>query len=271
MGSMEHVVIGLTDEVTARAGVTWAMERARSRPVNLRLVAELDDGGSNPGSAKTTLATASDRISEAVPGMQVEYVLADRPLLNVLLDASESADLLVFATHPDAGMRESRTPSFPVSLAARSRCPVVIVPDDWEPRDGAIVVGIESDDPSDAAVAFAVGEALQEGRELRIVHTWEPWAAAATRTEQFAHGGVVKAVAERIRAEFPAVRLSVVLAEAVAHAGVIAHSRDAHLIVLGTHGLGRETGVVLGAIHQEVMIRGSVPLCVVPLAGGTDG
>jgi hypothetical protein len=37
------------------------------------------------------------------------------------------------------------------------------------------------------------------------------------------------------------------------------------LVVLGTHRLGRKTGVVLGAIHQEVMIHGGVPLCTVPL------
>jgi nucleotide-binding universal stress UspA family protein len=265
---MEHVVIGLTDEATARVAVTWVMERARTRPISLRLVAELDDAGSNPGMAKATLATASQRITEAVPGIQVEYGLADRPLLHVLLDESQAADLIVIAAHTDHAIRESRTPSFPVSLAARSRCPVVIVPADWQQGGGPVVVGVQTDDASDAAVAFAVREALQGESELRLVHTWEPWADLAARTAQIEHSGLLQAVTDRVRAESPALRLSAVLAEGVAHEGVIANSRDAQLIVLGTHGIGRETGLVLGSIHQEVMIRGSVPLAVVPLAAG---
>ncbi|MEO8262862.1 MAG: universal stress protein [Pseudolysinimonas sp.] len=262
---MEHVVVGLTDEATARVGVTWAMGRARTRPLAIRLVAELDDGGSNPGAAKEVLATATRQIAEALPGTEVDYVLADRPLLHELLEQSESADLIVFAAHPDPVMREGRTPSFQVSLGARARCPVVVVPSDWEEHGGPIVVGVESENASDKAVAFAAGEALAGDRELRIVHSWEPWTSLTTRSAQVEHGDIINVAADRIRADFPGVRLSAVLAEAVAHDGIIANSRDAHLIVLGTHGLGRETGLVLGAIHQEVMIRGSVPLCIVPL------
>ena len=262
---MEHVVIGLNDEVTARAGVTWAIERARTKTLHLLLVAELDTAGSNPGKAKQRLTKASLQIKALVPSAAVEFLLADRPLLPELLERSETADLIVVGSHADPGIREIRTPSFPVSLGARAKCPVVIVPYDWEVRSGPIVVGVEAEGASDAAVAAAAREAIESGRELRIVHTWEPWMTLATRSEQLAHDGIIAQVTQRVRIEFPAARIVTVLAEAVAHEGIIANSRDANLIVLGSHGIGRESGVVLGAIHQEVMIRGSIPLCVVPL------
>jgi nucleotide-binding universal stress UspA family protein len=162
-------------------------------------------------------------------------------------------------------MRESRTEAFPVSLAARSRCAVVIVPDDWVDREGAIVVGVDAAGDSDQAALFAAREALASGRELEVVHTWEPWSVADTRQVQIEQAGILEATIDRVRAAYPAVHVQGVLTEAVAHDGIIASSRRAQLVVLGTHRLGRESGLVLGAIHQEVMISGGVPLCVVPL------
>ena len=262
---MDTVVIGLTDEETARAGVLWAMHRARSRPANIRLIAELDDGGSNPGEAKAVLASASQRISDALPETQVEFKLADRSLLHELLEQSETADLLVLGSHPDPIMRDGSTPSLPVSLGARSRCPVVVVPDDWQEHAGAIVVGLEAEGKADAALAYAAREAAAEGVPLRIVHTWEPWNTLSTRAQQVEHEQATQAAAAQVRAEHPSLAVTAEVVEAMAHEGIISHSRDAQLIVLGTHGLGRETGVVLGSIHQEVMIRGAVPLCIVPL------
>lgn len=262
---MEQVVLGVDDETTARAAVMWIMERAQRGDLRLRLVAELDDGGSNPGWAKQTLADAVRSIEDAAVGIEVDFVIADRPLLHELLEHGETADLLVVGSHPDPAIRDGQTPSLPISLAARAQCPVVIVPDDWTTQNGPVVVGVESGGDGHAVAAFAAREAVAAHRELRVVHTWESWKTLDSRAEHIEHGEVVRATAEQLHAEFPNLRLAVVLKEAVAHDGIIANSRDAGLIVLGTHGIGRETGVVLGTIHQEVMIRGSIPLITVPL------
>ncbi|MCU1415857.1 MAG: hypothetical protein JWP32_31 [Schumannella sp.] len=263
---MERVVIAVDDDLPGRVALDWLVERARSRPLQVRLVHPLDPDASNPDAAKEVLALAANRIQDAAPETQLETVLTHRPLLHDLLEQSVDADLLVIGAHPDPGIRESRTPSFPVSLAARSRCPVVIVPDDWEPRGGPVIVGVDASGTALEAAAFAAREAIAADRDLEIVHTWEPWAGPNTRTDQFEHEGALTAIVERVRAEYPAARVHGVLREAVAHNGIIASARDASLVVLGTHGLGRETGLVLGTIHQEVMMRGGAPLCIVPLA-----
>jgi nucleotide-binding universal stress UspA family protein len=142
---------------------------------------------------------------------------------------------------------------------------VVIVPDDWVPHEGAIVVGVDAAGDSDGAAWFAAREAVDADRDLEVVHTWEPWSVPDTRQMQIEQGAILDDTVDRIRAAYPAVRVRGVLTEAVAHDGIIAGSRRAQLVVLGTHRLGRESGLVLGAIHQEVMISGVVPLCVVPL------
>lgn len=261
---MEHVVIGLDDEVSDR-GIDWVIRRATVMAVQLRLVMALDVDGSDPAATTDVLAATARRVQLGAPGTLVETVVTHRPLLHELIEQSGSAELLVVGSHPDPGIREVRSASFPVSLGARSQCPLVIVPDDWTPLGGPVVVGVDGEPSTLEAATFAATEAASAGRGLRIVHTWEAWKALDRRTDRAFHAGAIMDVAHSIRTEFPSVPLSGELAEAVAHDGVISNSRDAHLIVLGTHRLGRETGLVLGAIHQEVMIRGRIPLAVVPL------
>jgi len=262
---MEHVVVGVEDDAASRAAIGWVIERARAKPVHIRLVTALGWTDTDQQTPGETLAGVSHRIQEAAPGSTVEVEIADGPKLHELIEESIDADLLVIGSHPDPRIRESRTESFPVSLAARSRCPVVVVPDDWEATEGAIVVGIDADGGSDDAVSFAAREAVETGRDLEILHTWEPWAAPDTRATQVEHQGILDETIERVRAAYPSLRVGGALAEAVAHDGMIANSRQASLLVLGTYRLGRESGVVLGTIHQEVMLRGVVPLCIVPL------
>jgi nucleotide-binding universal stress UspA family protein len=263
---MERVVVGLEDEATGRVVLEWIIERAGRRPMEILLVAALDVSGSNPGEAKARLAGASRVLQDSAADTRAGSLLADRPLLHELLAQSESADLIAIGSHPHPGIREYRTPSFPVSLAARSQCTVAVVPEDRERRDGPVVVGVDAAGDAFAAVRFAAQEAAAAALELVVVHTWEPWAAPRTRTVQVEHEGILAGFVDRVRDEFPALGVHGELREAVAHEGIIASSGDASLVVLGTHRLGRESGLVLGAIHQEVMMRGGVPLCVVPLS-----
>ncbi len=261
---MEQVVVGVEDDVASDAAIGWVIERARSKPLHIRLITAVGWTAVDRQAPGELLAGVSHRIQEAAPGSTIELEVADGPKLHELIEQSIDSDLVVIGAHPDVRIRESRTESFPVSLAARSSCPVVVIPDDWERTDGAIVVGIDAGGSGEAAV-FAAREALQTGRSLQILHTWEPWAAPDTRAAQLEHQAILDDTIERVRAVYPAVHVSGELAEGVAHDGTIANSRSASLLVLGTYRLGRESGVVLGTIHQEVMLRGVVPLCIVPL------
>jgi nucleotide-binding universal stress UspA family protein len=262
---MENVVLGVEDDAASGAALEWVIARARSKPLRIRLVTALGWNVTDEQAPGVMLAGMSHRIQDAAPQATVETVLADGPKLHELIEQSADADLVVIGSHPDPRIRESRTESFPVSLAARSHCPVVVVPDDCAGQDGAIVVGIDAGGESESAAMFAAREATETGRELQILHAWEPWTAPDTRAVQIEHQGILDDAIERVRAAYPSVRVGGALAEAVAHDGIIANSRNASLLVLGTYRLGRESGVVLGTIHQEVMLRGVVPLCIVPL------
>ena len=262
---MENITVGLDDEAASQTAVNWVIDRARTKRVRVRLVTAFDMLASNPIADQQRLALTGRRILDAAPGTVVETVLADRSIMEELVEQSASADLLVIGSHPHQRLRSALTGSFPVNLAARSHCAIVIVPDDWTARDGAIVVGIAADHSSDAAAMFAAREAVEQNRVLEVVHAWEPWKAARTRRTHVERADVLETALDRIIAAFPNVEVRGVLVEADPSDGIVASTRTAHLAVLGTHRLGAVTGLLLGSTGQRVMHQAAVALCIVPL------
>lgn len=266
---MENITVGLDDEDASQTAVDWVVDRARASRVRVRLVTAFDMLASNPMAAQQLLALTGRRILTAAPGTIVETVLADRSIMEELVEQSASADLLVIGSHPHHRIRSALTGSFPVGLAARSHCAIVIIPDDWTPQNGAIAVGVAADHSSDAAALFAAKEAVDQNRELEVIHAWEPWKAPRTRRMHVEHAGVLVSAIDRITAAFPTVRVRGVLVEADASDGIVTSTRTAHLVVLGTHRLGAVTGLLLGSTGQRVMHRAGVALCIVPLVDAT--
>jgi nucleotide-binding universal stress UspA family protein len=262
---MENITVGLDDEAASQTAVDWVIERAQVKPVNVRLVTAFDMLASNPLADQQLLALTGRRILTAAPAATVTTVLADRSIMEELIEQSMNADLLVIGSHPHHRIRSALTGSFPVGLAARSHCAVVIVPDDWTAQDGAIVVGVGTDHSSDTAAMFAAREAVEQDRELQVVHAWEPWKAPRSVRTHLERAGMLEAALDRIRAEFPTVRARGVLVEADPSDGIVASTRGAHLVVLGTHRLGAVTGLLLGSTGQRVMHHARVALCIVPL------
>jgi nucleotide-binding universal stress UspA family protein len=267
---MENITVGLDDEDASQTAVDWVIDRARSKPVRIRLVTAFDMLASNPMAAQQQLARTRRRILDAVSAVVVETVLADRSIMEELIEQSASADLLVIGSHPHHRIRSALTGSFPVGLAARSRCAIVIVPDDWTGQDGAIVVGVAADHSSDAAAMFAAREAVDQNRELEVLHAWEPWKSPRVGRAKIERARILEAAIDRVREAFPAVRARGILVEADPSDAVVRGSRAAHLVVLGTHRLGAVTGLLLGATGQHVMHRAGVALCIVPLVDPVD-
>ena len=266
---MENITVGLDDEDASQTAVDWVIDRARTKRLRVRLVTAFDMLASNPMAAQQLLALTRRRILDAASGTVVETVLADRSIMEELIEQSASADLLVIGSHPHHRIRSALTGSFPVGLAARSHCAIVIIPDDWTDQNGAIVVGVAADHSSDAAAMFAAAEAVEQNRVLEVVHAWEPWKAPWTGRTKIDRAGILEAAIDRITAVHPSVQARGILVEADPSDGIVTSTRTAHLVVLGTHRLGAVTGLLLGSTGQRVMHRAGVALCIVPLVDAT--
>ncbi|MFD0201913.1 MULTISPECIES: universal stress protein [Saccharothrix] len=152
---------------------------------------------------------------------------------------------------------------------------------------GPIVVGVDGSESALTAVRWAAEEAVRHRVPLRLVHAY----LLPTRgyPEMVLTGHEVRDAFERqgrqwledaaagVRDLVPEVETSVVVERPAA--AMIAASRDARLVVLGSQGLGGFTGLVVGSVAVAVAAHGECPVAVVrgpypaegPVVLGVDG
>jgi nucleotide-binding universal stress UspA family protein len=144
--------------------------------------------------------------------------------------------------------------------------------------DGGVVVGLDDSDCSRAALVAAAEEARLRGCPLHVVRAWQ--VATAPRPSSWSPGYVPSfpeyesAVEEWVDAQ---VRQSLgadsgleVRAHAV-HAGaasaLVAASKKAHMVVVGSRGRGGFRGLLLGSTSEQVVRHAHCPVLVVRAVG----
>jgi nucleotide-binding universal stress UspA family protein len=156
---------------------------------------------------------------------------------------------------------------------------------------GAVVVGVDGSDSSDAAVAWAAEYAETRRRHLVLMGAAGRLAAPSLMRDRHDarqarriearratdHAlGIVRKVAQRLE-----VHSTMPLAEA--EEALLAATRQASLVVVGTRGRGRASSRLLGSVSAAVCERAECPVAVVreatlsdvlrpgPVVVGTDG
>lgn len=119
-----------------------------------------------------------------------------------------------------------------------------------------VVVGIDGSPSAQDALAWAVVEAANQGRPLRIVHADE----SPLRGE----GERLLADAEaRARSLAPGIDVLGRLVTGAPALTVLEQASDAHLVVLGSRGLGGFLGLLIGSVSLEVVSHAPCPVVVV--------
>jgi nucleotide-binding universal stress UspA family protein len=271
---MERIVIGIDTEAASQVAVDWVIRRAQARPAEIRLVKAFDMLIDAPLRDAALLERTKSRIQDAAPAAVVDTALIDGSIMEALVGQSASADLAVVGYHRRHSVLSTLSGALPLRFAARSHCATVIVPEDWEPRDGEIVLGVGDDDVADTAVEFALREAQHPRRPLEVVHAWQlptpSWDAigaliASADDLHDAHQGILGGVVTRLRVTHPTLDIRETLAEGPAVAALLDAADDAELVVLGTHRRGPLTGVLLGSTALDLLPHSRVPVCIVPL------
>ena len=143
MNARRTVVVGVDGSPQALRAVRWAVPEARRRQAVLQLVTALawteDPLDGLPGleqaqyvqylreAAEKGLAAAADVATEVDPDVPVERELVLGFPAGVLLERSQTAELLVVGDHGRGRIASAVAGSVAVSVAARSACPVVVV------------------------------------------------------------------------------------------------------------------------------------------------
>jgi nucleotide-binding universal stress UspA family protein len=132
-------------------------------------------------------------------------------------------------------------------------------------RRPKIVVGVDGSPDADAALHVGYEEARIRDGELVVVHAWKYPPLGPSGDDRGKAEKQLAANVERWRAEAnPVVPITEKLVGGDARQALVAESASADLVVLGTRGLGRVSGAVLGSVSTYVLHHALCPVEVVP-------
>ena len=279
------IVVGVDGSAASNAAVCWAARDAAMRNVPLTLVHMLhafvptapqipmssgvavwqeDDG-------KQVLEHAVKIAKDAVPADQKIAIASEvkcSPPVPTLVDLSKDAEMIVVGSNGRGAVGRVLLGSVSSGVVHDAKCPVAVIRDEasWMPHSNKapVLVGIDCSPASEAALAIAFDEASRRGVELRALHTWSDVAVFMGPLVDW------QSEAERNLAEYLAgwqeryPDVTVHRLVAFDHPGrqLIDESESAQLIVVGSHGRGRLTGMVLGSVSNAVVHSVHTPVIV---------
>lgn len=276
----ERVVVAIDGGPASSAALEWALERAKVKPITLELTTVVELGWAHAGGPtddfqpiyERALAEATRQVERSLPHCKKTSFVRRGVPAEELIRASASADLLVIGTNKTGALAGAVYGTLPLRLAAHSHCPVVVVPADWSPHPGNVLVGLEDDATAEGALAFAAREAVGLGRVLDMVHAWSiPSTVAVEYGAIFpfddlrrAHSAILADAAGRVRIANPGLTVREVLEQGPAARVLIDASEESELVVVGTHGRGAVGGLFLGSVSHDVLLNLRCPVAVIP-------
>ncbi|MPZ78948.1 MAG: universal stress protein [Actinophytocola sp.] len=253
------VVVGVDETAAALRAVRWAATQAGRRGTGLRLVHAVGTDGDGEAEAL--------RAAEAVAGMPVTVATDVVSAAELLVRESAGASLVVLGTRGHGGFSGRMIGATVTTLAARGRCPMVVLGGTDEPAAGPVVVGVDGTQTSDAAVAFAFREAALRGTDLLAVHGWTPPVSYGTAALGYDRADdVAEVVAARLtgwRERYPEVPVTREVVPDTPGRVLLDRASGAQLVVVGSRRRVGYRGLVLRSTGQYLLDRAPCPVAVV--------
>ncbi|MEW2503721.1 universal stress protein [Amycolatopsis sp. CA-161197] len=286
------VVVGVDGSAGADEAVRWAARLASGRGLALELVnclqgAALYYGGGLAGSDELfeQFRQEGERLVSAARelALSVDAALAVRTGVlfddsaPALLDRSRRVRLIVVGRSGTGGFAGMLVGSTAATVAAHAECPVAVVRgrhgDGPVPLEGPVVAGVDCTPNSEAAVAAAFEEAAFRGVPLVAVHAWNDvtYDSADSTARLMPQPESLEPTEERLLAQrlagwqekFPDVEVRRALVRDRPRHALLDESDRAQLVVVGSHGRGGFTGMLLGSTAQALIHHSSCPVLVV--------
>ncbi|NVM94959.1 universal stress protein [Arthrobacter wenxiniae] len=293
------IVVGVDGSEQSNCAVVWAAREAKARKSPLHLVtaytvpifaasgldggyATVDDDVIRQG-AEAVLREAAAKVAHL--DVELDARVENGDPAGVLLEMSETAELLVFGTRGRGGFIGRLLGSVSSALPAHSKCPTVTIPLSCAPRLGegtdpdavppviekVVTVGVDGSDQARYAVLVAAEQAERTGSLLRIICAVQPYTgslawmpAPVDREALFAEIQTQLDAGEKwLRHHFPTLPVEVKLVEGSAVDVLVKASETSELLVMGTRGRGGFAGMMLGSTTDGVRHHARGPIMVV--------
>jgi len=283
------VVAGSDGSDAALGAARWAAEFATRAGLPLTLVhavpkldfhflgagAPAELGAVSDGDS--VLAAAEQAVRSKHPDLEIRMIAVKDAVATALAEAVPSARLVVVG----AGASDHRVlGGQALRIVHRAECPVVV----WRPplakRTGKplpVVVGIDESDRSDRALTEAFDIARTLHAPLTVVHMWEIGAAVGMGDlggEGNMDWQLLKMLESQQRqrmdelvaplaAKYPNAHVNKVFQDVSPAKGLADLSREAQLVVVGSHGRGKLADAILGTVSQSLVHHAECPVLVV--------
>lgn len=285
-----HVVVGYDGSESSRRAVQWAYDEARVRGLGLTLLHAMlppvTTGGLGVGlppsldlleSLENQAHTELVAVAQAIPDLDVRTAVRVGAPSGVLLEASESAKLVVVGSRGRGGFRGLLLGSVGAQVAAHASCPVAVIRAALPVEPQAVVVGIDGSPAAETALAFAFDTASRHGWSVIAVHAWD---VPAYDLVIVPNGPVpipltdvaddeIRLTAEVLagfRSDYPDVDVEERLVRGPAVQALLQASANAGVVVVGTHGHGPAVSALLGSVSNGLLHKSAIPVVVVPPA-----
>jgi len=287
-----RVVVGYDGSETSLTAVRWAAREAQLRGRGLTLVHALlppvSTGGFGVGmppsldlidrleaAAHDEVEAMATTLGGDLPDLHITTAVVIGAPSSVLLEAAETADLVVIGSRGHGGFAGLLLGSVGSQVAAHASCPVAVIRQAAQDDADVIVVGIDGSPAAEAALRFAFDTASRHGWAVHAVHAWDvpaydllivPNGPVPVPLSDVADDEV-RLTAEALagfRDEYPDIDVVENLVRAPAVMALTEASSRAAMVVVGTHGHGPVVGALLGSVSHGLLHKATVPVVVVP-------
>lgn len=286
------IVVGVDGSDVSKGAVSYAAKTAVGHGVGLHIVmsysipsALFAEGITPPQQlleqfekeAEPVVQEAMKIAREVAPEVQISGAVAEGNPAQLLIEYSHEAKMIVLGSRGLGAFKGVVLGSVSSHVASHAYCPVIVTKaDTQEPvnPNGPIVVGVDGSDNSKKATEWAFAEAQARGTSVLAVHTWmdpEVQAAAAgvilsdedmNRLAQEQKDMLDNALAECTK-RWPNVPVEGLVTEDRPTRVLVEQSETAQLVVVGSHGRGAFTGMLLGSTSRSLLQASLCPVMVV--------
>lgn len=290
------ILVGVDGSPSSTAAVEWAARDAAMRDVPLKLVhvspAVTEFFGPVqpvplPGEYSSRREQQAHQLLEEARKVATEAaqpsgayeitseVLYDAPILPTMIDLSKQVQMVVVGCRGQTAIARALLGSVSSGLVYHAKSPVVVVHDQGSlavPSHAAVVVGVDGSPVSDLATEIAFDEASRRGVGLVALHAWSDmgpldfgrvgqapieWANFEVRERE-----VLAEHLSEWQQRYPGVSVSQVVVSDRPGPRLLQQAETAQLIVVGSHGRGGFSGMLLGSVSRAVVNAARIPVIV---------
>jgi len=281
------VVVGADGSPFATNAIRWAAHEAAMRNVPLTIIHVVTTQGlvwsataipaefyeRQEEDARRIIAEAIKIAEDSIPAtgrVQINNEVLFGPAVPTLVDLSKEAQMIVVGCRGQGALERALLGSVSTGLIHHAHCPVAVIhaeiPSSPQRAQLPVLVGIDGSPASELATAIAFDEASWRGVELVALHAWSDAAMAVPSMDPTGiRSAAEKTLAERLAGfqdRYPdvGVRRLTYYDHPARH--LLDESESAQLVVVGSHGRGGFTGMLLGSVSTLVVHTARIPVIV---------